>query len=134
MDIRDIAEKAVGFKRNGCNCAQAVAVALSSETEIPEETLRQMTAGFGGGMGTMEGACGSLVAAGMIAGLHTKGAQTMKYSRQICSLFREKSGAVTCKTLKGIETGKVLCPCDDCVRNAVLSYGEVLGLSEAAEK
>ncbi len=134
MDIRDIAEKAVELKHGGCNCAQAVAAALASETKIPEETLRQMTAGFGVGMGTMEGACGSLVAAGMVAGLRTEGVQTMKHTRRICSLFQEKSGAVTCKILKGTDTGKVLCPCDDCVRNAVLSYGEVFGLSEPSEK
>ena len=27
--------------------------------------------------------------------------------------------------LKGIETGKPLCPCPECVRNAVLALGEV---------
>ena len=29
---------------------------------------------------------------------------------------------MTCRDLKGIGTGKVLCPCDDCVRNAVRAY------------
>lgn len=33
----------------------------------------------------------------------------------------------TAEDLKGIETGKVLCPCPECVRNAVLSLGEALG-------
>ena len=32
-----------------------------------------------------------------------------------------------CKDLKGVETGKVLCPCAQCVRNAVLAAGEMLG-------
>ena len=41
--------------------------------------------------------------------------------------FKEKSGATICGELKGVGTGKVLCECDDCVRNAVLSLGEVLG-------
>ena len=33
--------------------------------------------------------------------------------------FTEKCGALICKDLKGIDTGVVLCECDDCVRNAV---------------
>ena len=34
-------------------------------------------------------------------------------------------GATVCKDLKGLETGKVLCPCDDCVRNAVTAYESI---------
>jgi hypothetical protein len=36
------------------------------------------------------------------------------------------SGAVICKELKGIETGKVLCACEDCVKNAVHAYETVM--------
>ena len=41
--------------------------------------------------------------------------------------FQEKCGATICKGLKGVETGAPLCPCPECVRNAVLTLGEVLG-------
>ena len=44
--------------------------------------------------------------------------------------FAEKCGATICKDLKGIETGRVLCSCPECVRNAVLTLGEVLKLEE----
>jgi hypothetical protein len=40
--------------------------------------------------------------------------------------FAAKCGAVLCKDLKGIETGKMLCSCDDCVRNAVEALEEFL--------
>ena len=33
--------------------------------------------------------------------------------------FKALCGATVCKDLKGVDTGVVLCPCDDCVRNAV---------------
>ncbi len=36
-------------------------------------------------------------------------------------------GATLCKDLKGVDTGAPLCPCPECVRNAVLALGEVLG-------
>ena len=32
------------------------------------------------------------------------------------------------RDLKGLTTGKELCSCADCVKNAVLAYGEVMGL------
>ena len=37
------------------------------------------------------------------------------------------SGAVVCRELKGLDTGTVLCSCDDCVRNAVEAWQEVMG-------
>lgn len=37
-------------------------------------------------------------------------------------------GALKCKDLKAVTNGKPLCPCEDCVRNAVMIYGEVMGL------
>ena len=42
--------------------------------------------------------------------------------------FKEKCGAVTCQDLKRMTDGRPLCPCEECVRNAVLVYGEVMGL------
>ena len=44
--------------------------------------------------------------------------------------FRQKCGATICKDLKGIETGKVLCECDDCVRNAVRILEERKAVTE----
>ena len=77
-------------------------------------------------MGCMEATCGALVGAGIIAGLRTNGSGTMRASKQILAKFKEKSGATICKDLKGVGTGRVLCECDDCVRNAVYALEEVL--------
>ena len=33
--------------------------------------------------------------------------------------FKQQNGTVICKDLKGVETGKVIRSCDDCVRDAV---------------
>mgnify|MGYP002869228244 FL=1 len=123
MNVEELAEYAVELKtKHGHNCSQAVAVALSSETNLSEDTLRAITAGFGGGMGTMEATCGSLIGAGIIAGLKTDGKGTIKLNSQILKRFCELSGAVTCKEIKGRDTGVALCPCDQCVRNAVRAY------------
>ena len=124
---QDRAEFAAELKNHGgYNCCQAVVAALADETNLPKEQLTQIAAGFCAGMGTMEATCGALVGAGIIAGLKTEGKATLKYTRQIAEKFKETSGAMTCWDLKRIGTGKVLCPCDDCVRNAVRAYEAVL--------
>ncbi|MBQ1388287.1 MAG: C_GCAxxG_C_C family protein [Clostridia bacterium] len=124
---KEAAEYAAKLKNSGrYNCCQAVLIALAKETSLDEETLRQLGAGFGAGMGTMENSCGALVGASMIMGLRTNGSGTIRYSAQLSNLFASKSGSVICKELKGRTTGKVLCPCDQCVRNAVLSYYELV--------
>ena len=69
-----------------------------------------------------------LVLAGAViaAGRKTGGTGTPRYSKLLYDNFRERSGAVICRDLKGLDTGTVLCPCEDCVRNAVRAAGEAL--------
>ena len=97
MTIEERAARAVELKA-GCNCAQAVALAF-----------------------------GALVGAVMVEGLLTGGQGTGRYAKATLTRFRERCGATVCKDLKGVETGKVLCPCNECVRSAVLAAGEALG-------
>ncbi|WP_408072532.1 C-GCAxxG-C-C family protein [Butyrivibrio sp. JL13D10] len=128
MTIEERANKAVELKMSGMyNCAQSVTVALADETELTEEQLKQLTAGFCAGMGNLEATCGALIGAGMIAGLKTKGKGTLGVTRQIQEEFASRCGAIRCKDLKAVTDGKPLCPCEECVRNAVQIYGEVLG-------
>ena len=57
MTIEERAARAVEIKAS-CNCAQAVALAFADKLPLPEETLKKLTAGCGGGMGCMEATCG----------------------------------------------------------------------------
>lgn len=126
MTIEERAARAVELKA-GCNCAQAVVLSYADKLPLEEETLKKLAAGYGGGMGCMEGTCGALVGAVMAAGMLTDGQGTGRYALEILLGFRERCGATICKDLKGVETGKVLCPCTECVRNAVLAAGAALG-------
>lgn len=131
MTITERAEKAVQLKNTGgYNCSQAVTAVLADQTDLTEEQLKHVAAGFCVGMGNMEATCGALIGAGMIAGLKTEGNGTLKLTRQILETFKEKCGAVRCKDLKAVTDGKPLCPCEECVRNAVMIYGEVVGIME----
>jgi C_GCAxxG_C_C family probable redox protein len=129
MTLNERAERAVELKNSGMyNCSQAVTAALSDQTELTEEQLKQISAGFCAGMGNLEATCGALIGAGMIAGLKTEGRGTLGITRQIQEEFTERCGAIKCKDLKTVTDGKPLCPCEDCVRNAVMIYGEIMGL------
>ena len=120
-------ERAVELKHNGCNCCQAVLCAFAGESGLSESLLKQLGAGFGAGMGCMEATCGALVGAQILLGLKKYyGRPVMAEAKALHQKFSQKCGASICKVLKGVETGVVLCSCDDCVRNAVALAEEIL--------
>ena len=118
-------DKAVELKhRTGdghYNCCQAVACVFSEETGLDEATLRKLGAGFGLGMGCMEATCGALCGAQLVLGLMKyQGKPIRQDAAELYKKFTTKCGASICKEIKGVNNGgKVLCSCDDCVRNAV---------------
>ena len=64
--------------------------------------------------------CGALCGAQMVQGLvKFEGHNLRNSAAEMYKAFTEKCGGSICKELKGAGTGKVLCSCDDCVRNAV---------------
>ena len=114
-------------RKKEMNCCQAVLVALATELGRSEEEQLRLGSGFGSGMGTMEGTCGALVGAIMVSSLLYEKGAAMAASRAILPRFKELCGGATiCRDLKGIDTGNVLCSCENCVRNAVRAAGEVL--------
>ena len=71
-------------------------------------------------MATMESTCGSLCGAQMVLGLMTENGRPIPgKARAALRHFEQQAGATQCRVLKGIDAGRVLCPCDDCVRFAV---------------
>ena len=127
MTIEERAAAAAELKAAGrCNCTQAVLKAYEDQLPVDTGTLMKLAAGYAGGMGCMESTCGALIGAVMTAGALTNGVGTPRIARQLVERFEEKCGATICRDLKGITTGVPLCPCPECVRNAVLALGEVL--------
>ena len=96
-------EKAVYYKHNGFNCCQSVIKAMIDLADSDKEILTNAASGFAVGMGGMEATCGVLI------------------------------GATICKDLKGKDTGVVLCECDDCIRNAIRAFDEVLPMESESE-
>ncbi len=111
----------------GYNCAQAVACTYADLVGLDEETVFRISEGLGLGMGNMDGTCGAVSGACLLAGLKNSTgnlespnskAKTYKLSKTILEEFKNKTGSVVCKDLKGVETGKILCSCPDCIKNA----------------
>lgn len=117
-------EKALALNRQTgdahYNCAQAVACVFEEETGLDHETLRKLGAGFGLGMGTMNATCGALCGAQMVLGLVKFSDKPIRATAaEVYSEFVNRCGASVCRDIKGIDTGKMLCSCPECVRNAV---------------
>ncbi|MDO4815797.1 MAG: C-GCAxxG-C-C family protein [Bacillota bacterium] len=122
MTREELAAQAVEYKHADCNCCQAVVKALTADMDVDAEALYNIGAAFGRGMGCMEGTCGALVGANIVAGLMGKD----KAAKDILKRFKELSGATICGDLKGKGWKKSRCSCDDCVRNAITAATEIL--------
>lgn len=124
---KDRVEQAAERKNSGFNCCQAVLLTYADEIGMPEEVLAKLAAGFAGGGGTRQGVCGALNGAVMALDLLNDGTtKPMKEAKEAQLAFREKTGAILCKDIKGVETGVELCPCIQCVRNGAAVVEEAL--------
>ena len=127
-------EKAIERHHMGYNCAQAVACTYCDLLGFDEETTFKMVEGFGFGMGTMNGTCGALSGAVAVLGMmNSKGlgqyvSKKSGYAigREIEEGFVAKNGATICRTLKGVDTGKVLRSCDGCIEDACAEVEKML--------
>lgn len=120
-------DETIKRRNRGYNCAQAVACTYSDLVGMDEKTMFKITEALGTGMGNMEGTCGAVTGACVLAGLlnssgntespDSKG-KTYKVSREILDILKNDKGSIVCKELKGIGTGEMLCSCEECVKYA----------------
>lgn len=119
----------------GYNCAQAVACTYCDLVGVEEETMFKMTEALGLGMGGMEGTCGAVTGACVLAGMKQSSgnlerpdskAESYKLSKEIVKRFETQNQSVVCKALKGVETGQALRSCADCIKDAAAIAEQVL--------
>ena len=128
-------EETIKKHDKGYNCAQAVACTYCDMVGVDEETMFKITEALGLGMGGMEGTCGAVTGACVLAGMKRSSgnldqpdskAESYKLSKEIVKRFEEQNKSVVCKTLKGVETGEILRPCADCIKDAAAIAEQVL--------
>jgi C_GCAxxG_C_C family probable redox protein len=128
-------EETIARHDKGYNCAQAVACTYCDLVGLDEATMFKVTEAMGLGMGGMEGTCGAVTGACVVAGMKnssgnlehpdSKGA-TYQLSKKILKAFKEKNQSTICKELKGVQTGTVLRACPDCIRDAAAIVENIL--------
>jgi len=94
---------------SGYNCCQAVALAFADIIEgAPEQTLKIITAGFGGGFGRLREVCGAVSGMTVLAGFirpaadpGEKEAKTANYAlvQDFAGKFKEQRGSIICREL-----------------------------------
>ena len=121
--------------KKGYNCAQAVACTYCDLVGVDEEMMFKAVEALGLGMGCMEGTCGAVSGACVVAGYKNSTANlgnpdskgtTYQLSKKIMEKFTELNKTTLCKELKGADTGIVLRKCSDCVMDAARIVEEVL--------
>ena len=115
---------AIELHNKGYNCAQSVALTYADLVDIEPAQLFKITEGFGLGGGNMQGTCGAISGALALVGLlNSSGdlenpatkAQTYSLNKEILQNFQDRNGSVICRELKGVNSGKMLRSCPDCI-------------------
>ena len=100
--------KAAELFLSGYNCAQAVAVAFTDVTGLPEQQAAKMASAFGGGMGRLREVCGAvsgmLLVLGTLEGYEAPGddgAKKRLYSRvqELAKEFQAENGSIICREI-----------------------------------
>ena len=118
----EYARNAVERHGRGHYCAQCVACAFAERVGADEELVFRAFQAHGLGMGGMECTCGALTGAVAVVGLAlSDGTPESKrtcyaVSRRIVERFATEVGTTRCRDIKGVDTGKVLMPCNECIR------------------
>lgn len=113
IDIAARSEQAVEFFKEGYNCAQSVAMAYADLHSADMETIKLLSAPFGGGMGRLREVCGAVTGAFLILGMeypatdpNDKPSKAANYSavQRTAKQFKEKMGSYICADL--LQIGK----------------------------
>ena len=98
-------EEALRLFMDGCNCAQSVAAAFSSEMNMDQQQVKRLTIGFGAGVGRLREICGAVSGmAFVISALYDedKGAIYVRI-QDVAEQFRTQAGSLVCRELLGLE-------------------------------
>ena len=153
IDVEERALRAKEYFHKGYNCAQSVALAYADITDLDERTVATITASFGGGMGRLREVCGTVSGMAFLAGFiapcptaEDSEAKKANYAlvQHFAERFREKNGAIVCRTLLGLDHTKDeptpsartaeyyrKRPCVELVYDAALIVGEYLANNQS---
>ncbi len=128
MAGKKVLEAVSNHRKYHFNCAQSVVLPFCDQLGLDKETAIKAMEGFGGGMGGYNLTCGALSAAVFVTSLYHSNASllngpitkrdTYKLCSEVTSGFISACGSDCCRVIRGIETGKPLKTCDECIATA----------------
>lgn len=110
QETEDRVEKAIGYFKQGYNCAQSVVLAFADRYGMDESFAAHISGSFGGGIGRMRETCGSACGIFMLAGMEVKGdypdrelkKRNYEVVQRLAEDFRAQTGSIICKELLGL--------------------------------
>jgi len=111
MNQSKVSEAVACFK-DGFNCSQAILSTYCSEFDLDDKTAKQISCGFGAGMGRLQETCGAVTGAYLLIGLKygkfvkdDESAKEKTYSlvREFSELFVERNKTTNCRELLGVD-------------------------------
>ena len=108
--MKEYAEKAGAYFRQGYNCSQSVVAAFAQDLGITEELALRMASGFGGGIGRMREVCGAFCGITQVISLYYSNPSDPKDKSNIYAMVQELApqfraeagGSLLCKELLGL--------------------------------
>lgn len=106
--VKQRIDTAITAFNSGLNCAQSVLTAYSDLFPGHENTVIDITTGFGGGIGRLQETCGAVTGSTMIIGLYNslktkdliiKNEQTVSNIQEFTFEFKQIHGTILCKDL-----------------------------------
>lgn len=88
---------------SGLNCCQAVVLAFKDEIGLPEQTLKKLAIGFGGGFARQRLTCGAVSGMGIVLSCllsdgENKG-EIYAIIQEACFRFKKETGSIICGEL-----------------------------------
>ncbi len=117
-------EKAIENHKNFSPCSVAVLRAFCDEAGMTSEQATAAARPMAGGRMTK---CGAVLAARQVLISKFGEQEGGRKAEQLEQEFFSKNGAVNCRELKGIGTGKMLRSCRGCVTDAAEILDKMLG-------
>jgi C_GCAxxG_C_C family probable redox protein len=106
--MNNLTQNALDSFSEGLNCAQSIVTTFSEKLNYDKTFAGMISAGFGGGMGKMQGTCGAVTGSYMVLGVHNSQKyremteikeNTNKMVQEFANRFRRLYGTLDCSKL-----------------------------------
>lgn len=112
INVEERADKAREAFKQGYNCSQSVVIAYADVLGQDAETLANLVAPLGGGMGRLREVCGAVSGMFIVSSAAYRGAsntdhdiRTQQYTavQELAQRYRKECGSIVCRELLGLK-------------------------------